>query len=90
MRWLLLTVALTFACGGDKKSSPPPTDESVPAMPISPEEPSPVAQQPADAGAEPDECVTKCIASRQMQATSVEQIEIDCKKRCSEVPGGTE
>lgn len=83
MRWILLTAALTFACGGDK--SKPSTEEAVPAQPIPAEEPAAVAA-PADAGqtAPDDTCVSECIASRQMQATSPEQIEIDCKKRCGE------
>jgi hypothetical protein len=86
MRCFLLTAALILlACGGDK--SQPSTEESVPAQPIPVEEPSPVAPAAADAGQEaPDTCVSDCIASRQMQATSPEQIEIDCQKRCADKP----
>lgn len=36
-----------------------------------------------EAAAPTDTCVTDCVASRQMQATSPEQIEADCRARCA-------
>jgi hypothetical protein len=41
---------------------------------------------PVDAGATIDaaDCVATCVAHRQMQATSIEQIEASCRRDCAD------
>lgn len=35
------------------------------------------------------DCVKECVAARQMQATSIEQIEADCQAQCSKDESAT-
>ncbi|MCP4446427.1 MAG: hypothetical protein GY811_13940 [Myxococcales bacterium] len=83
MKSFLLVATLAFACGGEqsKQAEPAPA----PAEPVN--EPAvavfdagvttPTAEGAVD-------CVKECVASRQMQAISIDQIERDCQEQCSE------
>lgn len=83
MRSILLVATLAFACGGEQSKPSEPTPEPV----IDNAEPAKPVERESDAGATApaasDECVKECVASRQMQATSIEQIESDCQARCA-------
>ena len=83
---MIFAAILTFACGGEQSKQPSsqqeaPTKESEPAQPVEESKDS----EAADTGEqeEPGDCVKTCVASRQMQATSVEQIEADCQAQCA-------
>jgi hypothetical protein len=41
---------------------------------------------PGEADAAPDPCVADCIAQSQMRATSLEQIERECRQSCAAIP----
>jgi hypothetical protein len=68
------------ACGGGATATP--------AEPAASAEPTPVGPEP---GAEPvageDPCVTECVAERQRQATSIEQIRAACQAECEAAYG---
>ena len=41
---------------------------------------------PAAADAGPDPCVAACVKDSQMRATSIEQIERECREACAKTP----
>jgi hypothetical protein len=72
------------ACAGDSSKevepkSVVPAEQEEPATAV---EAEPAAPEPTEA-APTDSCVADCVAARQMQATSIEQIEADCQAKCS-------
>jgi len=81
---------LLVACAGDSsnavepKSAVPAEQEEAPtAVEAATEvEAAPAEAEPTEA-APADSCVKDCVAARQMQATSIEQIEADCQAQCS-------
>lgn len=78
--------ALLLSCGGDQaaQKSPEPMAQPAPVEPASKIEPEPSAIEPSEQPVpEGGDCVTECVASRQMQATSIEQITSDCEKSCA-------
>jgi len=88
-----LFVAAALACGGAQEATPDPEPAAVPAEDTlapadAPAETPDDGQTPAT-DAEPDadkakeNCVTECVAARQMQATSPEAIEAACREECS-------
>ncbi len=46
-------------------------------------DPAPAAKAKAGPGADKDDCVQRCVQSRQMEARAVEDIEADCRKECA-------
>ncbi len=87
-------LVLAFSCGGEQSvqqaAEPTPTPESpVEATKKTETKVAPEANAEPKDGAgtvgtpAPSTCVSECIASRQMQATSIEQIERDCEKSCA-------
>lgn len=96
MRYIASTMLfLLVACGSDSKTAEPkhelPTEQPVEEAEATPSEAtavdgepaSPVDGEPASDESNGDDCVKECVAARQMQATSIETIELDCAKKCS-------
>lgn len=90
--WGMRSIGCVFllvlvACAGDSSKDVEPKS----AIPAEQEEPASEVEAATEVEAEPaeeeptaaDSCVTDCVAARQMQATSVEQIEADCQAKCS-------
>ncbi len=86
-----LTFLLCVACGSgssnavESNSETPKATTDEPTA-VEPEE-TPTTETPTEVEKAPDACVEDCVASRQMQATSPEQIQLDCEKTCSEGAG---
>jgi hypothetical protein len=83
---LTLAVLLGLAAcraEGPALAAPEATPPAGPAEeePATPVEEEPTGEPPAPEAA--DHCVAECIESRQMQATSREQIEADCRAECA-------
>ena len=92
MRYIASTIFfLLIACGSDSKTPEPkhelpaeqPVEDSEVPVEAVPVEATPVENEPASAEGAGDDCVKECVAARQMQATSIETIELDCAKKCS-------
>ena len=91
MRFLASTVLfLLVACGSDSAKTAEPKNELPVEQPVEEGEATPVEATPVEATpveeadtASNDECIKECVAARQMQATSIETIELDCTKKCS-------
>ncbi len=74
---------LALACGGEQNKPA----ETAPAPAVETDLPAEPVEATTDAAAAPSEdCVSKCVASRQMQATSPDQIQRDCEARCASAP----
>ena len=87
MRSILLVATLALACGGEQ--SKPAETAPAPAPAVEPTLPAEPVEATSDAGATAPlagDCVVECVASRQMQATSPEQIQQDCEAHCSADP----
>jgi hypothetical protein len=83
MKRILLLAALASACGGEQSRAPDPAPAPVVETTL-PAEPVEAATDAGAAAPRADDCVAECVAARQMQATSPEQIQRDCEARCSE------
>lgn len=88
MRYIASTVFfLLIACGSDSKTAEPkhelPAAQPVEDSEALPGEATAVEGEPASAEGPGDDCIKECVAARQMQATSIETIELDCAKKCS-------
>ncbi|MBL4634731.1 MAG: hypothetical protein JKY56_12735 [Kofleriaceae bacterium] len=94
MKWISTMLILAFSCGGEQSAQQANQPTATPESPVEATKkteaevaPEADAVPEVEAGkpglSEPSTCVSECIASRQMQATSIEQIERDCEKSCA-------
>ena len=88
MRYIASTIFfLLVACGSDSKTAEPkhelPAEQPAEDVQVAPIEATPVEGEPATTEGAGDDCIKECVAARQMQATSIETIELGCAKKCS-------
>ena len=91
MRWIL-TLPLLLSCAGDQakpEAIPPQAASVAPQFPAKVETPQSTSIRPVEGIPDGGEsassgCLRDCIKSRQMQATSIEVIESDCRRQCEE------
>jgi hypothetical protein len=84
---LTLAVLLGFAACRAEGPAPSAPEAPPPTVPAEEELATPVEEEPTGEPPAPeaaDRCVDECVESRQMQATSPEKIEADCRAECAE------
>jgi hypothetical protein len=72
MRWLI-ALALVTACQKEPRAAAPSNTTDG--------RDAPGATRPVDAA--PDACVEECVKANQMKATSIENIEAECRAECA-------